>query len=120
MKSQLTELDLKLDSLSSVVKAVHADVKRLAGRPFLDEYHEPPEQLEALTQACGPLAKPLIQQLADARAAEVADGVRVHNYDLGALGVLVVAGHHVQLEHPASVRPTCLGHRMAGNPAPDR
>ena len=56
---------------------------------FLDEYHEPPEQLEALTQACGPLAEPLIQHLADARAAEVADGVRVHNYDPGALGVLV-------------------------------
>ena len=56
---------------------------------FLDENHDPPEQLEALTRTCGPLAEPLIQHLADARAAEVADGVRVHNYDPGALGVLV-------------------------------
>ena len=40
MKSQLADMDLKLDALSSQVGAMHEDVKRLAGRPMLEVYDE--------------------------------------------------------------------------------
>ena len=40
IKSKLADMDQKLDALSSVVGAMHEDVKRLAGRPFLEVYDE--------------------------------------------------------------------------------
>ena len=40
MKAQLAAIDEKLDSLTASVSAMHADLKRLAGRPFLEIYHE--------------------------------------------------------------------------------
>ena len=40
VKAQLTDMDEKLDALGSAVGAMHEDVKRLAGRPFLEVYEE--------------------------------------------------------------------------------
>ena len=38
IKSQLTDMDAKLDALGNTVGAIHADVKRLVGRPVLEIY----------------------------------------------------------------------------------
>lgn len=40
LKSQLSDMDEKLDALSSAVGAMHADLKRLVGRPVLDIYKD--------------------------------------------------------------------------------
>ena len=40
IKSQLADMDAKLDSLSSAIGAMHEDVKRLAGRPVLEVIEE--------------------------------------------------------------------------------
>ena len=40
LKSQLSDMDQKLDALSSAVGAMHADLKRLVGRPVLDIYKD--------------------------------------------------------------------------------
>ena len=40
LKSKLADMDEKLDALGSAVGAMHEDVKRLAGRPFLEVYEE--------------------------------------------------------------------------------
>ena len=40
MKSQLIDIDAKLDALGDAVGAMHKDVKRLAGRPVLDVYDD--------------------------------------------------------------------------------
>ena len=40
LKSKLADMDEKLDALGSAVGAIHEDVKRLAGRPFLEVYEE--------------------------------------------------------------------------------
>ena len=40
LKSKLADMDEKLDALSLAVGAMHEDVKRLAGRPFLEVYEE--------------------------------------------------------------------------------
>ena len=40
IKAQVMAIDEKLDSLSSAVSAMHADLKRLAGRPVLEVYKE--------------------------------------------------------------------------------
>ena len=40
IKSQLIDMDEKLDALGSAVGAMHEDVKRLAGRPVLEVYRE--------------------------------------------------------------------------------
>ena len=40
LKSKLADMDEKLDALGSAVGAMHEDVKRLAGRPFLEVYKE--------------------------------------------------------------------------------
>ena len=38
MQSRLTDMDEKLDALGDAVGAMHADVKRLVGRPVLELY----------------------------------------------------------------------------------
>ena len=40
IKAQLVNIDEKLDILGSTVGAIHADVKRLAGKPVLELYAE--------------------------------------------------------------------------------
>ena len=40
LKSKLADMDEKLDALGSAVGAMHEDVKRLAGRPFIEVYEE--------------------------------------------------------------------------------
>lgn len=40
LKSQLSDMDKKLDALSSAIGAMHADLKRLVGRPVLDIYKD--------------------------------------------------------------------------------
>ena len=40
MKAQVMAIDTKLDSLTSAVSAMHADLKRLVGRPVLEVYKE--------------------------------------------------------------------------------
>ena len=48
IKAQLADMDEKLDTLSSAVGAMHEDVKRRAGRPFLEVYGEWLERKKAL------------------------------------------------------------------------
>ena len=50
IKSQLIDMDKKLDALGSAVGAMHEDVKRLAGRPVLEVYSE---WSERTTKAAG-------------------------------------------------------------------
>ena len=40
IKAQLADMDEKLDALGDAVGALHEDIKRLAGRPFLELYSE--------------------------------------------------------------------------------
>lgn len=40
MKAQVMAIDTKLDSLTSAVSAMHADLQRLVGRPMLEMYKE--------------------------------------------------------------------------------
>ena len=40
IKAQLADMDEKLDALGDAVGAMHEDVKRLVGRPFLELYNE--------------------------------------------------------------------------------
>ena len=40
IKAQLADMDAKLDALGDAVGAMHADVRRLAGRPFMDVYKD--------------------------------------------------------------------------------
>ena len=40
IKAQIVAIDEKLDSLTSAVSAMHADLKRLTGRPVLEVYKE--------------------------------------------------------------------------------
>ena len=40
MNSKLMDMGEKLDALGSAVGAMHADIKRLAGKPVLDVYNE--------------------------------------------------------------------------------
>ena len=47
IKTQLSDMDVKLDALGDTVGAIHADVKRLAGRPFLEIYLEWSERVIA-------------------------------------------------------------------------